>query len=421
MERVYAAPRAARQSQWLRSALAQFHGPDPAVQNEIVVLATGIDQYLQEVFHHLSSAQEDTVSAEDFTGLCAVLGLSQGPLEGPRTEQSEGPEQEDEDVCAQLPPQLSFKDFHARLCGFFRVRSARTRGGCSWRLPVSEETELVQRNIRLRWPRLRRKKCVSFDLIEDQCGRARGAPRGTCTEEAAEEEVVALRELVEDLRSALQSSDARCLALEVALRKERSRRLTSPSSISTISTRTSSPSSISFREGKLVPTHRIRGSSAVSAPWRREARDTLLRELKLIRSARDGQLREAMKFTERLEEELRWAFEEVRKLRPLESALRKENAHIRRRAEEARQALSAGLDRVRLLQEQAHTVPTLQQRIRHLETELQQHRSRCSCVTTSALDWTDGLDPDSTTATGVWPPSSTKDQTALKSCSFSSD
>ena len=37
------------------------------------------------------------------------------------------------------------------------------------------------------------------------------------------EEAAALRELVEDLRSALQGSDARCLALEVALRQERAR------------------------------------------------------------------------------------------------------------------------------------------------------------------------------------------------------
>lgn len=62
---------------------------------------------------------------------------------------------------------------------------------------------------------------------------------------------------------------------------------------------------------------------------RRDIRDPLLRELKLIRSSRDGQLGEAIKFNERLEEELRWTYHEVHKLQGVESALRKENSQIR--------------------------------------------------------------------------------------------
>lgn len=58
-------------------------------------------------------------------------------------------------------------------------------------------------------------------------------------------------------------------------------------------------------------------------------KDPLLRELKLIRSSRDGQLLEAMKFSERLEEEVRWAYQEVRKLQKVELALRRENIQIR--------------------------------------------------------------------------------------------
>lgn len=52
---------------------------------------------------------------------------------------------------------------------------------------------------------------------------------------------------------------------------------------------------------------------------------------------------------------------------------------IRRRAEEAREALSMGLQRVRLIQEQAQSVPQLQSRITQLETELHQYRYR-HCV-----------------------------------------
>ena len=149
------------------------------------------------------------------------------------------------------------------------------------------------------------------------------------------DEVAALRELVEDLRSALQGSDARCLALEVALRRERSRTVPPPPGFSS-TVPTQPTTSITLRQGKLVPTLRIKGHSSVAggegtrrAARRRDIRDPLLRELKLIRSSRDGQLEEAIKYNECLEEELRWAYQEVRKLQGVESALRKENTHIR--------------------------------------------------------------------------------------------
>ncbi|XP_068567937.1 EF-hand and coiled-coil domain-containing protein 1 [Cebidichthys violaceus] len=389
-QRVQPSPRAARKSEWLRSALAHHHCPDPGADNEIVVLATGVDQYLQEVFHHLAHpSRDDAVSAEDFTALCAVLGLSAAETENRTTEWGAGDEEkreEDEefgDACSALPCRLSFKDFHSRLCGYFRVRSARGRGTgeCAERLPVTGDTELVERQIRLRWPRVRRRKCVSFDLARDQNGAVHRSIKGRTAEDRESDEVAALRELVEDLRSALQGSDARCLALEVALRREGSCTLPPPTSFKTAA---STPTtSITLDQGKLVPTRRIKGAggdAARRAARRRDIRDPLERELKLIRASRDGQLEEAMKFNERLEEELRWAYQEVRKLHGAESALRKENAHIRRRAEEAREALSLGLQRVRTIQEQARSVPQLQARVARLEAELHQYRSRCTCT-----------------------------------------
>ncbi|XP_071350346.1 EF-hand and coiled-coil domain-containing protein 1 isoform X1 [Trachinotus anak] len=402
LSRVEPSPRAARKSEWLRSALAHHHCPDPGAENEIVVLATGIDQYLQEVFHHLAYPnRDDTVTAEDFTALCAVLGL---PGAGKRTEgkwkEKSGGEEKDEedeefkDVCSELPYQLSFKDFHSRLCGYFRVRSARRgTGECAWRLPLTEDTELVERQIRLRWPRVRRRKCVSFDLTRDQSGPAHISVKGRTREDRETDEVSALRELVEDLRSALQGSDARCLALEVALQRERGRTLPSPSTFnSTVSAPTTS---ITFVQGKLVPTQRIKGQcrgaggdGARRVLRRQDTRDPLLRELKLIRSSRDGQLEEAIKFNQRLEKELQWTYQEVRKLQGVESALRKENMQIRRRAEEAREALSKGLQRVRLIQEQAQSVPQLQSRISQLETELHQYRSSCTCLFDSSRQQT---------------------------------
>ncbi|KAK5873076.1 hypothetical protein PBY51_013720 [Eleginops maclovinus] len=238
--------------------------------------------------------------------------------------------------------------------------------------------------IRVRWPRVRRRKCVTFDLARDHNGPGNRVMKGRAPEDRSEsDEVAALRELVEDLRSALQGSDARCLALEVALRRERSRTIPSPPvSAPTVSSPTTS---ITLVQGKLVPTQRIKGQcsggdTARKGARRQEIRDPLIRELKLIRSSRDGQLEEAMKFNERAEEELRWAYQEVQKLHSVESALRKENAQIRRRAEEAREALSQGLQRVRMIQQQAQCVPQLQTTITQLEAELQQYRSRCTCI-----------------------------------------
>ncbi|XP_053723031.1 EF-hand and coiled-coil domain-containing protein 1 [Synchiropus splendidus] len=352
-------PRAARRSEWLRSALAHHHRPDPGAENEIVVLATGIDQYLQEVFHHLAHPnQEEAVSAADFGALCALLGLPEEEEDGEFTE-----------LRSDLPPQLSFRQFHSRLCGYFRARSSG-----DGRLPLTEDTELVERQIRARWPRVRRRKCVTFDL-ERQPNSCQSSSGRTPKDSGDSEEVSALRELVEDLRSALQGSDARCLALEVALRRDRAP-APPPPPLPTVA----SPTSITFAQGKLVPTSRIKGGEvARRLGRRRDARDPLVRELKLIRSSRDGQLKEAIRFNQRLEEEVGWAYQEVRKLQALESALRRENTLIRRRAEEAREALSLGLQRVQLLQEQAQLVPQLQSRITQLETEVQQHRSCCIC------------------------------------------
>lgn len=47
---------------------------------------------------------------------------------------------------------------------------------------------------------------------------------------------------------------------------------------------------------------------------------------------------------------------------------------VRRRAQEAREALRSGLDQVRLLQQQAQQVPQLQAGIVQLEAQLLQYR-----------------------------------------------
>ncbi|XP_046731744.1 EF-hand and coiled-coil domain-containing protein 1 isoform X2 [Silurus meridionalis] len=361
--------RAARKTEWLCGALAHHFGCETGAENEIVVLATGIDQYLQEIFHHLAYASSgDLVSGQDFRLLCAVLGVSAG---------EDGAER---DLCASLPPALGFREFHSRLCGFFAARACDAPS--SVRLLISEETEHVERDIRVRWPRVRRRKCVSFDLTRDRgadrTARGRMDTGNVCApdpsepgrkaqqrswQEQVEMENAGLRELVEDLRSALQSSDARCMCLEVALRKER---LHAPDKSSPQTTERQI--SLAGCEPKLGQSNQNRRTK------------DLIRELELIRASRDGQLEEAMRFNRRLEEELISAYVEVSRLEELVSKLRRESAEIKRRAEEARAALAAGLARVKDIQDWAQKVKPLQDKVQNLETELERFRSQCTCM-----------------------------------------
>lgn len=152
---------------------------------------------------------------------------------------------------------------------------------------------------------------------------------------------------MEDLRSALQGSDARCLALEVALRRERATTL--PTNHSNVATPNMLPLSNTKRltPPKVATPNTQRGVAVIPKPQgrgcgvgreetvvkrvteRRGTRDPLLRELKLIRSSRDGQLEEAIRFNQSLEEELGWAYQQARRLEAVESRLRKDNAEIR--------------------------------------------------------------------------------------------
>lgn len=208
--------RPARRTQWLLSALAHHYGLDRGVENEIVVLATGLDQYLQEVFHHLDCRGAGRLPRADFRALCAVLGLN---ADGEATTEDANPSEvaaknpaaetvagRDADVREEArlalraePPELTFRQFHARLCGYFSSRAGP-------RLPRGALSEHIETQIRLRRPRRRRRRPGS------------PSPRGGADGERVahlEEENSSLRELVEDLRAALQSSDARCLALQV--------------------------------------------------------------------------------------------------------------------------------------------------------------------------------------------------------------
>ncbi|XP_062401031.1 EF-hand and coiled-coil domain-containing protein 1 isoform X2 [Sardina pilchardus] len=380
-----------RKGRWLRGALCHHYSPDPCVANEILVLSTGIDQYLQEIFHHLVfHNSEEAISKEDFSMLCLILGIS--------TANSHQDKKEGEDgggILTDLPCELKFREFHARLCGHFSLNA---KGGKSAvRLPVSEETEHIEREIRVRWPRVRRRKCVSFDLSREQRDTVKRkqeqssenrtfadwssetasalSPQRVLQEQLTMENA-SLRELVEDLRSALQASDARAIALEVALRRategKEDRFETAAGNA-----KAATPSQNSGRSG---------GGGGGGRCWGQRNCADLQRELDLMRSSRDGQVQEAMRYGRQLEAELNKAHRQAELLEEAAGRLRKERAQMRSRVEEARAALAAGLKRVEELQGQAGQVAPLQERVQQLETELDHLRYIYSCKAASEAE-----------------------------------
>lgn len=221
--------RPARRTQWIVSTLAYHYGLDRGVENEIIVLATGLDQYLQEIFHHMDCQGDGKIPVEDFNILCKILGLNKDS----NSEECVG-------ILDNLPNEFTFRQFHAKLCGYFS-----TKAGCQYdngRLLVGKESEHIETQIRLRSPLRRRERFFSVGVggrrgrgssptserHASGCKQLGSCPR-ECYEEIValeeaedritklEEENASLRELVEDMRAALQSSDARSLALQVSV------------------------------------------------------------------------------------------------------------------------------------------------------------------------------------------------------------
>ncbi|XP_061474131.1 EF-hand and coiled-coil domain-containing protein 1 isoform X2 [Rhineura floridana] len=385
--------RPARRTQWLVSALAYHYGLDRGVENEIIVLATGLDQYLQEIFHHLDCEGDGKIPGEDFQTLCLVLGL-QDEEAGADPEECAG-------LCENLSSDVTFRQFHAKLCGYFS-----TKAGCQApgqgvmgvaRLPVGKESEHIETQIRLRSPLRRRREKAAAGCggasrkMGGGGGRrssARGSspssssspppsspgsasacrlPSGSCSRECYEEivaleqaedrivkledENASLRELVEDMRAALQSSDARCLALQVGLWKSHANHK---------------------KNGACFIGNQRQLTNSQSQTSK--CLQSVLKEVELIRSSRDGQIEEAIRFNQELEKELRNSHEALVALEDCNRSLKREQAEMRRKVEEARYAVLNSLGKVKELEAKAHKVPQLQINIQQLESEVQYYR-----------------------------------------------
>uniref|UniRef100_UPI003AACAC7B EF-hand and coiled-coil domain-containing protein 1 n=1 Tax=Centroberyx gerrardi TaxID=166262 RepID=UPI003AACAC7B len=364
--------RPARRTQWIVSTLAYHYGLDRGVENEIIVLATGLDQYLQEIFHHMDYQGGGKIPVEDFNILCEILGLNKDLLDS-----------ECAGILDNLPGEFTFRQFHAKLCGHFS-----TKAGCQYengRLLVGKESEHIETQIRLRSPLRRREKLLSAGVSGGSSPTSErhvsGCRLGSCTRECYEEivaleeaedrvakledENASLRELIEDMRAALQSSDARCLALQVGLWKSHSKH---------------KPEEGCFiaHQKQAAQKSISNGNAKSSAYSDLQSLQSIIHEIELLRSSRDRQVEEAMLCNQRLEQELRSSKKAVVALEDCNRALKREQVGMRRKVEEARQALLSGLGKVKELESKASHVPALQRHVLQLESELLYYRSEVS-------------------------------------------
>ncbi|KAI4875083.1 hypothetical protein NFI96_033377 [Prochilodus magdalenae] len=348
--------RPARRTQWIVSTLAYHYGLDRGVENEIIVLATGLDQYLQEIFHHLDCQGDGKIPEEDFRILCEVLGL-----------EAELEPDECSGILDSLPVEFTFRQFHAKLCGYFSTKAGRCYE--DGRLLVGGDSEHIETQIRLRSPLRRRGRLLTSAGSTANPGTSSCKP-GSCTRECyeeivaleeaedrmakLEEENASLRELVEDMRAALQSSDARALALQVGLWKSHAKHR---------------PDS-----GCFIAHHKKK----VKCQGNLKSFQGFLREMEL---AQVGQVEEALLLKQKkLEQDLRGSQDAMLMLEECNRTLKKEHMEMRKKVEEARQALFSGLAKVKELEAKASQIPTLQRHVQQLEMELLYYRSEVSKV-----------------------------------------
>ncbi|XP_050835483.1 EF-hand and coiled-coil domain-containing protein 1 isoform X4 [Serinus canaria] len=109
--------------------------------------------------------------------------------------------------------------------------------------------------------------------------------------------------------------------------------------------------------------------------------------MELMQSSRDGQIEEAIRFSQELEKELKSSQEALVSLGDCNRNLKREQAEMRRKVEEARHAVLNSLGKVKELEVRAKEVPHLQIHIQQLESQLQHYRSeleRCQMAQQSS-------------------------------------
>lgn len=409
----------ARRTEWVVSALAHHYGYDQGSANEIVVLSLGVDQYIQEVFNNLDYDGDGVVTKEYFCALCEILGVG---------------------LPDDLSAAVDFKEFHLRLC----ERVLASFGVLDFKpLALDENHEYVTTSIKLN---KRKAECsadtcvtcsmcirdlvnsllvnkfkLSFtNVMRNRMSKSLTKEQNDCFSKiehiwrsiveayetlqkrivSQEEEVEGLRELIEDLRAALQSSDARCLAFQVELLRLQKHMppnlrcwsCRAPYLLSAPPPKTHrSVKNLEIRNGRIfrlpvsssveiIPYVSVgkdsRGVSYVEKYQHYSPRcvETLVREMFKLRNNRDAQIQEARYLTEDLQYEVRKKGRSIEHLQKEVQELVQRQRHMFAELGKARVILQEGLERVREIEKEAKEVPLLKDRVRFLEKKVQHER-----------------------------------------------
>ncbi|XP_063585666.1 uncharacterized protein LOC134763050 [Penaeus indicus] len=253
---------------WLKSALSYNLEVPESPRNEVIVLALGIDQYIEEVFRFLDRSGSGRVGIEDFDALCQVLGLAESeglPRKGQQRCQCLGSkltlngsldnsllnnEVPGDKVC---PIHLNFSEFHDRLCERF-VKGAQTEtlSPLASRRPYNPRLVTSVVHIQRRYDILEKISKSIAEINSELEGDVKRPPAECPTAASAcctsrqpahvdrnsnispqpsysetcllkrqvllqQQELQCLREVIEDMRVALQNSDAENLSLQVQM------------------------------------------------------------------------------------------------------------------------------------------------------------------------------------------------------------
>jgi hypothetical protein len=217
----------------LVTALAYRFGLRNEADNEIQVLATAVDQYLQQVFEELDFRRSGLLRADDFRTFCANTGLYYP------------------DIVGGVADDLTFREFHARLCRHFartgnmeyvpfecknaekeyrealerlwNIGKVSDQHNCSCKFENTDTFNLgtstpKTHSLSFEVPHienLRSKQC--YFCASKRSNMDNSSVLDLSMMNPKHFEIDTLREIIEDLRAALQCSDSRCLSLQVAV------------------------------------------------------------------------------------------------------------------------------------------------------------------------------------------------------------
>lgn len=221
-------------AKWLSNTLAYQYGNNGSKKNEIIVLTNNLDQYLQDIFQSIDTKSRGKISGEDFRLLCDVLNLREAVIN------------------RETDKDMGFKDFHDRLCehfacygdytGFlvnqtFRAMNTSNLKDGKPKNKLPDQSKLT--HFKKKMANGNGHKCIhDAELFKNWDKLRLSGFRLSEMKEHIEhmlyevayhkEEAQTLKEIIDDLRTMLQASDAQNIGMQVALKKYQRNLATGP-------------------------------------------------------------------------------------------------------------------------------------------------------------------------------------------------